>query len=244
MSKKYKNPPIVEALCEFQFEPSTSWDLVMPGLIYDELRDIFPGREPDRVLLQAPSSSGPRVQYSEAISFLSKDSKVSVLIGPNILSVNHLEPYSSWEDFVPLIKRGLNAYTNVVEPEQLQNVELRYINDLRVPKEPSELEHYLNLRPFVDSSLPQNFRSFITGIQVPYEDQRDSLKIEVQGSSEAESDSVRLTLDLDYILLRTEEIDFEDVFDWLDVAHSRVEDAFEACVTDEMKRTFEEVSEL
>lgn len=244
MSKKYKNPPIVEALCEFQFGPGTSWDLVMPGLIYDELRDIFPGREPDRVLLQTPSSSGPRVQYSEAISFLSKDNRVSVLIGPNILSVNHLVPYSSWEDFVPLIKRSLDAYTNIVEPEQLQNVELRYINDLSVPKEPSKLENYLSLRPFVDPGLPQNFGSFITGIQVPYEDQRDSLKIEVQGSSETESDSVRLTLDLDYILLRTEEIDFKDVFEWLDVAHSRIEDTFEACVTDEMKRTFEEVSEL
>lgn len=244
MSKKYKNPPIVEALCEFQFEPDTSWDLVMPGLIYDELRDVFPGREPDRVLLQTPSSSGPRVQYSEAISFLRKDSKVSVLVGPNILSVNHLAPYSSWEDFVPMIKRSLEAYTNVVEPEQLQNVELRYINNLSVPKEPNKLGDYLNLRPFVDSNLPQAFRSFITGIQVPYEDQRDSLKIEVQGSSEAESDSIRVRLDLDYILLRTEEVDFEDVFEWLDVAHSRVEDAFEACVTDKMKQTFEEVNEL
>lgn len=240
MSKKYKYPPIIEALCEFQFEPDTSWDLVMPGLIYDELRDVFPGREPDRVLLRATSDSGPRVQYSEAISFLRKDEKVAVLVGPNILSINHLAPYSSWEDFVPLIKRGFEAYMNVVEPEQLQSVQLRYINDITVPMGYTKLESYLSLRPFVGRGLPQNSRAFITGIQVPYENYRDSLRIEVQGSSELESDSVRVTLDLDY-LLGADEIDFENVFDWLNVAHSRVEEAFESCITSEARQLFEEV---
>lgn len=30
MVRKYKNPPIIEALCEFQFGPDSSWDLAMP----------------------------------------------------------------------------------------------------------------------------------------------------------------------------------------------------------------------
>lgn len=241
MSRKYKSPPIVEALCEFQFEPDTSWDLVMPGLIYDELRDEFPGREPDRVLLQTSGKSGPRVQYSEAISFLRKDERVAVLIGPNILSVNHLAPYSSWEEFVPLIRRSFEVYRNVVEPKQLQSVQLRYINDITVPTGYSEIENYLNLRPFVGGNLPQSFRAFITGIQVPHENHRDSLKIEVQGSSEPESESIRVTLDLDYLLLETDEIDLDTVFDWLIVAHSRIEGAFESCITDEARGLFEEV---
>ena len=46
------------------------------------------------------------------------------------------------------------------------------------------------------------------------------MRIEVQGSSELESDSVRVTLDLDY-LLGADEIDFGNVFDWLNVAHTR-----------------------
>src|SRR2546430_7525943 len=29
MSKKYKKPPIVEAVCEFQFEEDSSWDLAI-----------------------------------------------------------------------------------------------------------------------------------------------------------------------------------------------------------------------
>lgn len=243
MSRKYKNSPIVEALCEFQFEPDTPWDLVMPGLIYDELRDAFPRREPDGVLLRTLGETGPRVQYSEAISFLRKDERIAVLVGPNILSINHFAPYSSWEEFVPLIERSFETYRNVVEPEQLQSVQLRYINDITIPVGYTELKNYLGLRPSVGHNLPQSFKSFITGIQVPYEDQRDSLRIEVQGSSEPESDSVRVTLDLDYLLLETEKVSLKGVLDWLAVAHSRVEDAFESCITDEARRLFEEVTE-
>lgn len=237
MTKKYENPPIIEALCEFQFEPDTPWDIVMPGLIYDELRNIFPTREPE-TLLRPRGGSGPKVPYSDAVNFLNKDENITVLVGPNILSVSHLAPYSSWEDFLPLVKHSFDAYRDVVEPVQLQSVDLRYINDITIPNERAGLEEHLNLRPFVEQSMPQEYRSFITGIQVPYEDHRDSLKIEVQGISETDSNSVRVTLDLDYLLLGVEEIGVDGVFEWLEIAHSRVEAAFEACVTDKARRMF------
>lgn len=239
MSRQYENPPIIEALCEFQFEPDTPWDIVMPGLIYDELRNLFPLREPE-MLLRPRNYSGPKVQYSDAVSFLREDERVAVLVGPNILSVSHLAPYSSWEEFVPSIKRSFEVYKDVVEPVQLQSVELRYINDLTVPTGQSELSEYLNIRPFVEHSLPQEYKSFITGIQVPYEDNRDSLKVEVQGYGDVGSNSLRVTLDLDYLLVRADDVGVKGVFDWLEGAHSHVEDAFEACLTDNMRRIFGE----
>jgi uncharacterized protein (TIGR04255 family) len=36
MTKRYNNPPIIEALCEFQFDTDVSWDLTLIGLIYDK----------------------------------------------------------------------------------------------------------------------------------------------------------------------------------------------------------------
>lgn len=243
MSKKYKNPPIVEALCEFQFESDAPWDLVMPGLIYDELRETFPGREPNRVLSKTLDGPGAGVQYNEAISFLRGDEKVAVLVGPNVLSVNHLAPYSSWEEFVPLIKRSFEVYRNVVDPRQLRSMQLRYINDITVSRSQPKLEDYLNLYPFVGCNLPQDFSSFITGIQIPHEDRRDSLRIEAQGSSDTESDSMRITLDLDYLLLEANKVDLNSVFNWLDKAHLRIENAFESCITNEARQIFGEVAE-
>ena len=29
--RRYRNPPIEEALCEFRFKPGRDWDLTIPG---------------------------------------------------------------------------------------------------------------------------------------------------------------------------------------------------------------------
>ncbi|MGQ0654564.1 MAG: TIGR04255 family protein [Betaproteobacteria bacterium] len=44
MPKKYKNPPIIEAICEFRFSETSPWDLTIPGLIYELVKDKFPKR--------------------------------------------------------------------------------------------------------------------------------------------------------------------------------------------------------
>jgi uncharacterized protein (TIGR04255 family) len=45
MGKRYKKPPIVEALFEFQFVPGREWDLTIPGLIYKKVKRRFPNRK-------------------------------------------------------------------------------------------------------------------------------------------------------------------------------------------------------
>jgi uncharacterized protein (TIGR04255 family) len=42
MSKKYETPPIIEALCHFQYRQNTSWDLTIPGFIYEKVKNTFP----------------------------------------------------------------------------------------------------------------------------------------------------------------------------------------------------------
>ncbi len=239
MGKKYKEPPIVEALCEFQFEPDAVWDLVMPGLIYEELRSDFPKREPRRVL--DVDGRGMGFPYSEAIRFLCEDEKASILVGSNVLSISHLKPYPTWEEFLPMIKRGFEAYRKVVEPKALRSVELRYINEMETKGGFEELKNFFNLRPFVGLSLPQGTGAFITGVQAPREGSRDSLKIEIQGSESEEGGSMRVTLDLDYVLFEPEKVGLESIFDWVELAHNSVESAFEACITDNTRQTFEEV---
>jgi len=57
VSRKYTNPPILEALCEFQFVPSQPWDMTIPGFLYEKINHEFPretkenqrGSEPKRV---------------------------------------------------------------------------------------------------------------------------------------------------------------------------------------------------
>lgn len=245
MSRRYKTPPIVEALCEFQFEPDSPWDLTIPGLVYEKVRDTFPKRRQakqfDVGVLAGPEGVEQQVRTMDRMQFLREDKKALVQVGPHLLAVNHLKPYSSWQEFLPLIEKGFEAYCDVVGPKNIHRVSLRYINRIEVAGQSIELEDYFEFRPFVGPSLPQDFGPFIIGIQVPYEDSRDILKLQLTSASVKSPDTAAVILDLDYFLVKPGGVALDNVFEWVDVAHNRVEDAFEACISDRLRQMFEEV---
>jgi len=245
MGKKYRNPPIIEALCEFRFEPGPPWDLAIPGLVYEKVRDDFPKRRQARAF-ETSISAGPKGVEQEVrtlyrMQFLREDEKALIQVGPNLLAVNHLKPYPTWQEFLPLIQKGFDAYRDAAAPKGIRRIGLRYINRIEIPGQRIELEDYFEFRPFVGPRLPQEFGPFIVGIQVPYEDSRDTLRLQLANASVETPNTVAVILDLDYFLTRPGKVSLDNVFEWVDVAHSRVEEAFEACITDRLRQMFEEV---
>jgi uncharacterized protein (TIGR04255 family) len=244
MGRRYKNPPIAEALCEFQFEPDSPWDLTMPGLIYEQVRDTFPKRRQARVLdlgILASPEAVEQVRAMDRMQFLRQDEKALVQVGPHFLAVNHLEPYPSWEEFLPLIERGLRAYCDVANPKDIHRIGLRYINRIKFAEQRIDLEDYFEFYPFVGPNLPQLFGPFIVGIQIAYDD-RDILKLALTMAHTETPDTIALMLDLDYFLAKPGKVVLNNVFEWVNVAHDRIEDAFEACITDPLRQMFGEVT--
>ena len=247
MGKKYRNPPITEAICAFQFEPDSPWDLAVPGLIYEKIRGTFPKRRQAKVLDVgiSPGPRGIRHQFrsSDRIQFSREDEKALIQVGPQNLSIHHLKPYPSWREFSPLIEMGFNAYCEVVEPKNIHRIGLRYINRIEITGEKIKLEDYFRFRPFIDLSLSQDFNAFIVGIQVPYEDSRDILKLQLTNAVVNRSDILATILDLDYFLGKPGEIPIDNIFKWVNVAHNHIEEAFEDCITDSVRQIFVEVIE-
>ena len=247
MGRKYKNAPIIEAVCELRFEPDSPWDLVMPGLVYEQVKDAFPKRRQVKTvglsILAGPDSIEQRVQPVDRMQFLSEDESVLVQVGPNLLSVNHLKPYPSWQEFLPSIRKAVGAYCDVVNPTTIHRIGLRYINRIEIPSPRIELKDYFEFYPFVGSNLAQEHGPFRVGIQTPYEDSRDILKIELMSANTKTPDTSAFILDLDYFLVQPEGITLDGVLKWVGVAHGRVEDAFEACITERLRQIFEEVIE-
>ncbi|GAB4405747.1 MAG: TIGR04255 family protein [Anaerolineales bacterium] len=246
MGKRYQNPPIVEALCEFRFEPSQPWDLAMPGLVYEKIRSEFPKRRQAKVLELSVTASldgvGQQVSATDRMQFLREDEKALVQVGRDLLAVNHLKPYPTWQEFLPLIQQGFSAYREVARPRGLQRVGLRYINRIEIPEQRVDLEHYLEFRPYVGPDLPQDYGPFIVGIQVAYQDGRDRLRLQVTSAAIDKPDMLAFMLDLDYFLAEPGQVHLDDVFEWVNAAHSHVEKAFEACITDRLRNLFGEVS--
>lgn len=44
MGEIFKNPPLVEAVCEFQFHPESKWDWTVPGLLFEKISGEFSER--------------------------------------------------------------------------------------------------------------------------------------------------------------------------------------------------------
>jgi uncharacterized protein (TIGR04255 family) len=240
---RYRNPPIVEVVCEFRFVPAEPWDLTIPGLVYERLKETFPVRRP-RKRLQTEAKAEAQgirqeIQFTELAQFLGQDEVAFIQVGPNLLSINHLKPYPTWEIYKPMIQQGLKAYTGITAPKGIQRIGLRYINRIEIPDKHIELKDYFSFRPFVGSQLPQDLSGFVIAIQSNYEEGRDSMRIQLVTTDSETPDAAAFLLDLDYFLSQPESISLTEASEWIEQAHDRIQMAFEACLTDKLRDIFE-----
>lgn len=249
MVRRYRNSPIIEALCEVQFEPNSPWDMTMPGLIFEALRDGFPVKRQTKVL-GGGIGPGPeeaivqqQVWATDRMQFVREDGTALVQVGAHFLAVNHLRPYSSWPEFLPMIQRAVEAYRAVAEPGGIHRVGLRYINRIEFPASTIDLADHLTFYPHVGPHLPQDYTTFIAGIQTPYEDGRDVLSLQAAGVGAEAPGTIAMTLDIDYFLAVPGAVTLDALFGWIDAAHGRIETTFEAAITDRLREMFGEVRE-
>ncbi|HSH80754.1 MAG TPA: TIGR04255 family protein [Herpetosiphonaceae bacterium] len=243
MGAKYKYNPIVEAICEFQFEPNAEWDLTIPGLVFDQLKHEFPTRRVAKTVgINITDKQEPTVFETDRVQFFRRDETALVQVGPNLLAVNRLKPYDSWEEFFPLIMLALGAYTSVAGPQTFRRLGLRYINHIRIPSTRIELEDYFEFRPVQGPRLPEDFGNFVAGMLFGFEDGRDILKVQLANLHPDPQGLVPFALDLEYFLNRPGGVSQDHAADWIQEAHLRVEDAFEACIKEPLRQMFQEGS--
>jgi len=247
MAKRYKNPPIIEAICEFHFSSDIPWDLTFIGLIYEKLKASFPKKQqlPVSILVTATSNTNEQigtVPMIPLVRFSDSNEKTLVQLGQSLLTVNRLKPYDSWEEFLPSIEKGFKAYCEITNAKGLHHINLRYINRIDIPKS-NKLEDSFQIRPLIPLGLPSNIEAFLIGVNLPYESEKDTLRLQLGTINSEAPDMLTLLLEITYVFAKPEEIALDEVLKRIDAAHKHIEDAFELCLTDELKQTFGEVKE-
>jgi len=246
MGRKYRNPPLVEALCEFLFEPSQPWDITVPGLFYEKVRKEFPIKRQQEMLEmefrfhQAAMEQKMRGGITR-VQFWRADETALTQIGPDFLAVNHLKPYPTWDVFLPLILKLFTIYRELAKPEGLRRVSLRYINHIEVCKDISELGRYFRFYPPQLEGLTKLYDNFLIRVEISYNGGRDSLFLTAGRAQPQDQNMMAVLLDLEYAMKELHGIHLEEVKEWLQEAHDQIERAFEACITDEARILFEEI---
>ncbi len=242
MRRKYNNPPIIEAVCEIRFEPGEKWDSTRFGLIWEKVQVVFPQREElrhlDVRLVPGPEGVQQKVTGQARVKYLQQDGLSFMQVGENVVSVHRLKPYRTWAEFKPVIVKGFSAYTQQAKPSGIRRAGLRYINRIPIPAQNGELVDYFDFLPSVGPAMLKEYGPFIVGIDVPFEEGRDGLRIQLASAQPESDDEVPVMLDLDYRTLRADSLSLDGVEEWLELAHGRVEDTFEGCIKDALRNMF------
>lgn len=241
MARQYQNPPVVEAVCEFRLKQDTPWDLTVPGIFYEKVKHSFPEKEQrlfqDIDFLQEPQGLRQQIRTSERVILYTQDRRMLIQLGPRLLVVNALKPYPSWEGFKSKIQMAWDNLLQTVSVTGLEHVGVRYINLINIPNaEKQSLGEYFAFYPYIGDALPRSLQSFIAGAEFSYEQSRDHCRVQL-----ATAQGGGILLDIEYFLKQPDAVTVSKVMDWVDLAHSQVEEVFEGCITDKLRRLFEEV---
>lgn len=240
MLEKLKSPPLIEALCEFRFSATEDWDWTVPGRLYDELKDEFPERGQVQAVELRLDTKQVSQGVVERVQMKRKDGSAMVQVGPHLLIVNHLLPYSDWNEFLTLIIRVLEKYTNLATHAPFERIGLRYINQIPIQNEEQyEIGKHVTLVPPVPKAIERPLASFYQRYELKHDDPEGVL-IHQTGIAKNPSGQSNVMLDLDFGASKVSHLDISSIGDWLTKAHRQIEIAFTESVEAELLKKMKE----
>ena len=245
MSRQYRKPPLVEAVAEFHFSAVAGWSEEVVTSIQTDLAEQFDHRSVvtaiEGRMVFGPEGISQHASPVERVRLSGSGHPVIVQLGPNLLSVNHLAPYTHWDGFAPFIRAAYSAYISHAKPQGLNMVMLNYVNRIEVPPGPVRLEDYFGVYPQLAAPLPEGHGHFLLNVNLPFEDARDTLRLQFNTFGEPGGAATAFLLVLQYVP-GASAISMDDPFAVLEPAHQHIEDTFEGCMTDKTRSLFEEDS--
>lgn len=237
MGRPLKSPPLVEALVEFRFAPTSEWDWTIPGRLFERIRDEFPTRVEVRPFVMVgagpggPPESAPPVPAPERLQFKRADGTAMVQVGPRLMVVNHLKPYPNWENFRDLVLKIFDIHASVTGPLPIARIGMRYINHL--PSRTLDLEKEITILAPVRTIMDAPFNHFYQRYDLQIEEPKGTL-VHQCGTAFAGTEMVTM-LDLDFFSTEPGEAsDSDGLRAWLDSAHDRIEEAFRSSLSDSL----------
>jgi uncharacterized protein (TIGR04255 family) len=148
-----------------------------------------------------------------------------------------LKPYSGWDAFLRSILAALETYRRVANPTTFFRAHLRYINRIELDGPQVELDDWFqfSFRQPEMQSLP-GAATYVVGAHYPLSEHA-TLRVEIANAPASENILASM-LDLEYILMGENVLQFDAVEKWLEEAHERIEDAWLGSITEKLHLTY------
>lgn len=247
MSKTYKNPPLLEAVCEFRFVVEGDLSTENIGAFYTAIKASFPKQKKGKMnklefhidAEKTPEENKKNINqdYYEFEQYFSDDEKYSVQLDGGRVSIHRIKPYTSWTDFLPLIQLVHSAYTTHFHPTGVARIGIRYINEIILPSSGFNFSDYFALQASVPSLEENSRQSIFLGALYEQSESRDAIKVQFADKQQGNQDIKAFILDLDYFLAKPV-VPLTDLDQWLGEAHTNLETVFEGMLTEKAKGFF------
>lgn len=246
-SKKYANPPIVEAMVEVRFASQKEWTDETLARVTQVVQKRYPGkpRRQTRFDIQAKVngddlSTESAVTFHQAL-FPSEDGLSIVGVGAGQISVHVLAPYLGWEKFLPLVKEAVEMYASEARPDGVSLVGVRYIDQISLPVTAEKpVESFFTCFPKSPSAMPSALDAFHFVTQ-SRDVERDFSAVLTLASVPTTMPSPRQVVLFDLNLVRIFAglpANIGDVERHAEFLHAQQKTIFEACITEKTRELF------
>jgi uncharacterized protein (TIGR04255 family) len=246
-SPKYRNPPIVEALCQFNFATPLSWNPILPGVFYQKIKAEYL-REPEmqeqvQANVETPVSEGAasvRVGRGEQrLIYANMDGNRLVVLNPGSISANSMPPYEGWEDLADRLKRCVEKTYSTLGRPGIKGVSIRYINRILIPSE-SEISRFFRVPIMSTSQAGSSVKSLFQRAETILEDgvSRSAITFATVEPTEDEVGEVPILLDLEFSNLGLGEATIDEAIEVAAQLKEFENVEFEAFLTDDTRGMF------
>lgn len=246
--REYRNPPVVEALCEVYFT-STKWDDSIPEKFFEEVKGRFP-KQQDHIIRHAEITVNvPNEEISGDVQpgpsrklFLTEEEDQLIQISENLIVFNQLTPYLSFPKWENSLYEALSIYEKLVSPQAIDRIGVRYLNHITIPRQRFPMSDYFTIFPHIPLGSGDVHGAFLINCLVPQSDDRHLLTISFNSAEPEPPDVGRQVFLLDLydqasIGSTLNETEFKT---HVRIAHDNVLQAFEGSITDNLRNLFNE----
>lgn len=251
--RQYQNPPVIEGIARLQWMLPVPWSFTTPGLLFEQLRQDYPG-EPRAVaqmsagLFSTPDEpdAEPNAGFElragpQRFIFTNDDGTRLVGVSPTDISVHALPPYEGWESMTARLVAAVKSTAPVLGNEaRVSVVGLRYVNRIEIPADVVELGEYLTISLEYPPGYPSMITAFLDRVEMAYEGEDTKLAF-TWASTEAPKGSAAFILDLDLYANRTSPVDIAEALEILQDLKVKEGRAFEGLLKDRLREQFVEI---
>lgn len=240
--RHYPNAPITEAIIDLMVELPSGVTVADLEKVQTGQEDAYPTKV-NRNLVTGHMQFGKQISAtasSEHLGYLFKSADEKQIFQARIdgFTMSRLAPYERWETFRDEARRLWNAYREVVKPDRVVRVAVRYINRIDIPLPLRDFGDYLRSVPEVSPDLPQALTSYFMRLEIPLEDINSFCLLNEAIVKPATPEVVSVVLDID--VFRTTDLPRDDASLWefVEELRHRKNSIFEACITNKARELF------